>query len=75
LFNDTYSFSVNKKAIEVNKKNIAWDNDKSRKFGSDVYQKIFWKGGSVVAASSLPRENACNSFVPVPCNSVTVITM
>ncbi|GJN15029.1 hypothetical protein PR202_gb01914 [Eleusine coracana subsp. coracana] len=51
LFNDTYSFSVNKKAIEVNKKNIAWESDKSSKFGSDVYPKISRKGDSLVAAS------------------------
>ncbi|KAK3138191.1 hypothetical protein QOZ80_5AG0365680 [Eleusine coracana subsp. coracana] len=47
LFNDTYSFSVNKKTIEVNKKNIAWESDKSSKFGSDVYPKNFQKGGLV----------------------------
>ncbi|AQK87714.1 ALA-interacting subunit 1 [Zea mays] len=35
LFNDTYSFSLNSKAVQVNKKNIAWDSDKIKKFGSD----------------------------------------
>lgn len=50
LFNDTYSFSVNKKAIEVNKKNIAWDSDRNKKFGSDVYPSNFQKGGLVGGA-------------------------
>ena len=31
LFNDTYTISVNKKAIEVNKKDIAWQSDKNKK--------------------------------------------
>jgi hypothetical protein len=28
LFNDTYTVSVNKKAVEVSKKDIAWQSDK-----------------------------------------------
>ncbi|KAG8067918.1 hypothetical protein GUJ93_ZPchr0005g15128 [Zizania palustris] len=47
LFNDTYTFSVNKKTVEVNKKNIAWGSDKSSKFGSDVYPSNFQKGGLI----------------------------
>nr|CAB3460899.1 unnamed protein product [Digitaria exilis] len=50
LFNDTYSFSLNKKAVEVNKKNIAWDSDKSKKFGSDVYPHNFQNGGLIGGA-------------------------
>jgi hypothetical protein len=50
LFNDTYSFSLNKKAVEVNKKNIAWDSDKSTKFGSDVFPSNFQKGGLIGGA-------------------------
>uniref|UniRef100_A0A0E0L4X0 ALA-interacting subunit n=1 Tax=Oryza punctata TaxID=4537 RepID=A0A0E0L4X0_ORYPU len=47
LFNDTFTFSVNKKSIQVNKKNIAWSSDRSVKFGSDVYPKNFQKGGLI----------------------------
>ncbi|KAJ7960032.1 ALA-interacting subunit [Quillaja saponaria] len=45
LFNDTYSFSVKNKSIEVSKKNIAWKSDKKHKFGSDCLSKEFsdWK--------------------------------
>ncbi|XP_021888033.1 ALA-interacting subunit 3-like [Carica papaya] len=45
LFNDTYGFSINDKALEVNKKNIAWASDKKHKFGSDVFPKNFQTGG------------------------------
>lgn len=44
LFNDTYKFTINKKAFEVDKKNIAWASDKASKFGSDIYPKNFQKG-------------------------------
>ncbi|XP_006655510.1 ALA-interacting subunit 1-like [Oryza brachyantha] len=47
LFNDTYTFSVNKKAVQVNKKNIAWGSDRSSKFGSDVFPSNFQKGGLI----------------------------
>ncbi|XP_042505560.1 ALA-interacting subunit 1-like [Macadamia integrifolia] len=47
LFNDTYGFSVNKKALEVSKKNIAWKSDKESKFGSDVFPKNFQSGGLI----------------------------
>ncbi|KAF6174585.1 hypothetical protein GIB67_006237 [Kingdonia uniflora] len=47
LFNDTYRFSVNKKVVEVNKKNIAWKSDQESKFGSDVYPKNFQSGGLI----------------------------
>ncbi|KAF0924241.1 hypothetical protein E2562_009951 [Oryza meyeriana var. granulata] len=47
LFNDTYTFSVNKKTVQVNKQNIAWGSDKSSKFGSDVYPSNFQKGGLI----------------------------
>lgn len=50
LFNDTYSFSLNSKAVQVNKKNIAWDSDKIKKFGSDVYPSNFQKGGLIGGA-------------------------
>ncbi|CAL9089715.1 unnamed protein product [Musa textilis] len=50
LFNDTYSFAVNSKIIEVNKKNIAWLSDKEHKFGSDVYPKNFQMGGLIGGA-------------------------
>ena len=47
LFNDTYAFSVNKKAVPVNKKDIAWASDKNSKFGSDVFPSNFQKGGLI----------------------------
>ncbi|XP_072963934.1 ALA-interacting subunit 3-like isoform X1 [Typha angustifolia] len=50
LFNDTYTFSVNKKATPVNKKNIAWQSDKKHKFGSNVYPKNFQNGALIGGA-------------------------
>lgn len=50
LFNDTYGFSVNAKALEVSKKNIAWQSDKKSKFGSDVYPKNFQSSGLIGGA-------------------------
>ncbi|CAN6285917.1 unnamed protein product [Urochloa humidicola] len=50
MFNDTYKISVNKKAIEVNKKDIAWQSDKNKKFGSDVYPRNFQNGNLIGGA-------------------------
>ncbi|KAL6659931.1 hypothetical protein ACP70R_002053 [Stipagrostis hirtigluma subsp. patula] len=50
LFNDTYTISVNKKAAEVNKKDIAWQSDKNNKFGNDVYPSNFQKGNLIGGA-------------------------
>ncbi|XP_020079951.1 ALA-interacting subunit 3-like [Ananas comosus] len=47
LFNDTYKFSLAAKALDVNKKNIAWKSDKDHKFGRDVYPKNFQSGGLI----------------------------
>ncbi|KAI4389725.1 hypothetical protein MLD38_001922 [Melastoma candidum] len=44
LFNDTYKFSVDNRAIDVNKKDIAWKSDRDQKFGSDVYPRNFQSG-------------------------------
>lgn len=44
MFNDTYSFVINNKTIQVNKKGIAWKSDRQYKFGSDVYPKNFQSG-------------------------------
>jgi hypothetical protein len=74
LFNDTYSFSVNKKAVQVNKKNIAWDSDKSSKFGSDVYPSNFQKGG-LVGGGKLDEKLPVSTTLRVPCNRATVITV
>lgn len=41
LFNDTYSLSRNGVALPINKKDIAWESDKTHKFGSNVYPKNF----------------------------------
>ncbi|OMO85640.1 hypothetical protein CCACVL1_10065 [Corchorus capsularis] len=57
LFNDTYGFYVNNKMLVINKKNIAWDSDKEKKFGSDVYPKNFQSGALIGGAkldSSIP---------------------
>lgn len=58
LFNDTYTISVNKKAIEVNKKDIAWQSDKNKKFGSDVYPSNF-QNGNLIGGAKL------NESIPV----------
>ncbi|CAN0840577.1 ALA-interacting subunit 1 [Linum grandiflorum] len=50
LFNDTYKFVVKNKVVDVNKKNIAWESDKSHKFGSDVYPQNFQSGGLIGGA-------------------------
>jgi hypothetical protein len=58
LFNDTYTISVNKKEIEVNKKDIAWQSDKNKKFGSDVYPRNF-QNGNLIGGAKL------NESIPV----------
>ena len=54
LFNDTYGISVKDKAVEISKKNIAWDSDKKEKFGADVYPKNFQSGGLIGGATLNP---------------------
>ncbi|XXG65649.1 hypothetical protein AAC387_Pa05g3293 [Persea americana] len=44
LFNDTYSFSRNKKALVVNKKDISWKSDRDGKFSDKVFPKNFQSG-------------------------------
>ncbi|KAL3645208.1 ALA-interacting subunit 3 [Castilleja foliolosa] len=41
LFNDTYTLSRNNIDLPINKKGIAWESDKTHKFGSNVYPKNF----------------------------------
>ncbi|KAG8073201.1 hypothetical protein GUJ93_ZPchr0006g41685 [Zizania palustris] len=50
MFNDTFAISVNKKTIEVNKKDIAWKSDKNNKFGRDIYPSNFQKGSLIGGA-------------------------
>ncbi|CAN6462885.1 unnamed protein product [Victoria cruziana] len=52
LFNDTYGFSINNKAVEVSKKDIAWKSDRDYKYGSDVYPKNF-QNGSLIGGGKL----------------------
>ncbi|KAK1322436.1 ALA-interacting subunit 1 [Acorus calamus] len=52
LFNDTYKFSLNRKVLDVNKKNIAWKSDKDHKFGKDVYPKNF-QNGTLIGGAKL----------------------
>ncbi|PKA53097.1 ALA-interacting subunit 1 [Apostasia shenzhenica] len=47
LFNDTYKFSLARRDLTVNKKDIAWASDKAHKFGSDVYPKNFQAGALI----------------------------
>lgn len=47
LFNDTYRFSMDDKDVKLNRKNIAWESDRTGKFGSDVYPKNFQTGGLI----------------------------
>ncbi|KAJ4828799.1 ALA-interacting subunit 5 [Turnera subulata] len=58
LFNDTYSFSVKNKGLDVSKKDIAWKSDQDHKFGSDVYPKNF-QNGSLIGGAKL------NSSIPL----------
>lgn len=58
LFNDTYGFSINNKAVEVSKKDIAWKSDRDYKYGSDVYPKNF-QNGSLIGGGKL------NESIPV----------
>ncbi|KAI3464199.1 hypothetical protein Pfo_020862 [Paulownia fortunei] len=50
LFNDTYRFSINDNALAINKKDIAWTSDKTKKFGSNVYPKNFQSRGLIGGA-------------------------
>jgi hypothetical protein len=68
LFNDTYTVSVNKKAVEVNKKNIAWQSDKNKKFGSDVYPSNFQKG-NLIGGAKLNESIPVREIVPLSSTS------
>ena len=61
MFNDTYGFSLNDKAIQVNKKGIAWKSDREYKFGSDVYPKNFQSG--VIGGAKLDDNIPVSIFV------------
>ncbi|KAI9120950.1 hypothetical protein K1719_007983 [Acacia pycnantha] len=50
LFNDTYNIKVKGKHLKISKKNIAWQSDQTKKFGSDVYPKNFQAGGLIGGA-------------------------
>ncbi|EYU17794.1 hypothetical protein ABFS82_04G179100 [Erythranthe guttata] len=50
LFNDTYTFSRNDNSLTVNKKNIAWTSDRTKKFGANVYPKNFQSHGLIGGA-------------------------
>ncbi|KAL6508532.1 hypothetical protein OROGR_023243 [Orobanche gracilis] len=59
LFNDTYRFSRNDNPVDINKKNIAWNSDRTKKFGSNVYPKKFQSRGLIGGAKlneSIPAE-------------------
>lgn len=47
LFNDTYKIYKGNKAMDIDRKNIAWESDRKYKFGSNVYPKNFQKGDFV----------------------------
>ncbi|KAL9409975.1 hypothetical protein AB3S75_048238 [Citrus x aurantiifolia] len=44
LFNDTYTFSRNKRQLTVNKEGIAWKSDRDHKFGKEVFPSNFQNG-------------------------------
>lgn len=44
LFNDTYTFSRNKRQLTVNKNGIAWKSDRDHKFGKEVFPSNFQNG-------------------------------
>ncbi|KAL6959693.1 ALA-interacting subunit 3 [Sarracenia purpurea var. burkii] len=50
LFNDTYGFLLQNKALQVSKTDIAWKSDQKHKFGSDVYPKNFQSSGLIGGA-------------------------
>ncbi|GAU35834.1 hypothetical protein TSUD_56400 [Trifolium subterraneum] len=52
LFNDTYSFSVNKTKLTVNKRGISWKSDREHKFGKDVFPKNF-QNSSIIGGAQL----------------------
>ncbi|CAL5187073.1 unnamed protein product [Lathyrus oleraceus] len=52
LFNDTYSFSVNRTILMVNKSGIAWKSDIEHKFGKDVFPQNF-QNSSVIGGAHL----------------------
>jgi hypothetical protein len=58
LFNDTYSFSVNKTKLTVNKRGISWKSDREHKFGKDVFPKNF-QNSSIIGGAHL------NESIPV----------
>lgn len=58
LFNDTYKFTVKNNQLPVNKKNIAWQSDQTKKFGSNVFPKNF-QGGGLIGGGKL------NESIPV----------
>ncbi|PNY10375.1 ala-interacting subunit 3-like protein [Trifolium pratense] len=52
LFNDTYSFSVNKTKLTVNKRGISWKSDREHKFGKNVFPRNF-QNSSIVGGAHL----------------------
>lgn len=68
LFNDTYGFSVNSRAIGVSKRNIAWKSDKQSKFGSNVYPKNFQSEGLIGGAK-------LNSSIPLSAQEDLIVWM
>ncbi|XP_047308279.1 ALA-interacting subunit 5-like [Impatiens glandulifera] len=66
LFNDTYGFSLNNKALDVSKQGIAWDSDRNGKFGKDVYPKNFQVGSLIGGAKlneTVPLSNQLDLIV------------
>ena len=52
LFNDTYDFSINKRNVTINKKDISWKSDRDHKFGNNVYPKNF-QNSSIIGGKHL----------------------
>lgn len=52
LFNDTYKLSRNDAALDINKKDIAWRSDRTKKFSSQVYPQNF-QNGTIIGGAKL----------------------
>ncbi|KAM7269031.1 hypothetical protein ACFE04_024528 [Oxalis oulophora] len=59
LFNDTYSFTVNKTKLNVNKKDISWKSDRESKFGKNVFPENF-QNGTFIGGASLDADIPLN---------------
>lgn len=72
LFNDTYTFSSNKKDLVVNKKDISWKSDRDGKFSEKVYPKNF-QSGTLIGGGKLDPNKPVSHYVITPPISITFL--